>query len=51
MSRQEKMEYEGFFTRLFCGKCQNSFDIEGDVTDGDKATCDACGEEGIIEGR
>ncbi len=46
-----EMDYEGFFSRFFCTKCEASFDVEGDVTNGDKVTCDACGTEGIISGR
>lgn len=52
MSEQKiEMEFEGWFSRIFCTNCENSFDVERDITNGEEVTCDACGKSGRITGR
>ena len=35
-------EFEGYFTRLLCSRCENVFDVEGDVANGEIVECDNC---------
>ena len=43
--------YEGFFSRFTCGKCDEMFEVEGDCTNGEEVTCDACATTLIVTGR
>ena len=44
-------EYEGFWTRLTCGYCGEVFEVEGDVSSGQRVECDACHTEQEVQGR
>lgn len=44
-------EYEGFWSRLNCGNCGNVFEVEGDVSPGEKVECDLCHVEQAVTGR
>ena len=43
--------YEGFYSRFACGSCPEVFEVEGDVSNGETVTCDACGTELQVIGR
>lgn len=43
-----EMSYEGFWSRLFCGNCEETFYVEIDVQNGELVTCDGCGKEGEV---
>ena len=51
MKEEIEMEFEGWFSRLNCGNCQNVFDIDDDVNNGQEVTCDACGKTGVVSRR
>ena len=46
-----RCRYEGFWVRLLCPHCDDVFEIEGDESDGEEVTCDACGNKSRVEGR
>lgn len=41
--------YEGWYSRLRCGSCDEMFEVEDDVKNGERVTCDACGAELVVE--
>jgi hypothetical protein len=46
-----RARYAGFWSRFDCEACGDAFEIEGDVSNGETLTCDACGADCIVEGR
>jgi predicted nucleic acid-binding Zn ribbon protein len=44
-------QYEGHWSRLNCQACGEVFEVEGDVSNGEQVTCDACGTELLVVGR
>lgn len=49
--KETDMSFQGWYSRFLCGNCEEVFDIEDDVTNGEEVICDACGEEGTVSGR
>lgn len=41
--------YEGWYTRLRCGSCDDMFEIEDDVSNGEPVECDSCGAELTVD--
>lgn len=44
-------DYQGFYSRLMCGNCEELFEIEGDVHSGQVVECDLCGTQQEVTGR
>lgn len=47
MADQEpyQAQYEGWFSRLHCERCDEMFEVEDDVHNGEEVRCDACGAD------
>jgi len=43
--------YEGWYTRLMCPFCEDIFEVEGDVCNGETVYCDQCPAVLTVEGR
>ena len=43
--------YEGYWTRLRCDHCDEMFEVDRDVSNGETVTCDACGSDLQVTGR
>lgn len=43
------MAYEGLWTHFLCGNCDEICEVEDDLQNGEKVTCDVCGTEGVLE--
>lgn|GEM_PF-4685609 len=42
------MVYGGWFTRLTCSACEDTFEVEEDCQSGEVQDCPSCGEEGEV---
>jgi DNA-directed RNA polymerase subunit RPC12/RpoP len=43
--------YEGSWSRLSCPHCQDMFEVESDVSNGEEVECDSCGKRSVVAGR
>lgn len=41
--------FEGSYSRLYCTWCEDMFEVEEDVQNGEIVECDACGSECVVE--